>query len=308
MQFLTNTNYPIVQQRKYAFIISGIIILAGILSLIVKGGPRYSIDFTGGTEIVLHFQQQVEEADVRDALSQLNLVSTEIKAIIDHDGSENIAMKFSAEESNDNMAKQVQETLRSTFSGNDFEVLSIDKVGPKIGNELRTQAFWAIVVSIFFIVLYITIRFEFKFAIGAIVALIHDVLVTLGLFSIMNYEISLAVIGAFLTIIGYSLNDTIVVYDRIRENVKKLANVPNYEETVNRSINQSLSRTVITSLTTLVVVVILLLMGGDVIHTFAFAMTVGVIVGTYSSAYIAAPVVIEWQIRSHQKELMRKKK
>ena len=307
MQFLTNPTFRIIQHRRVGYIISAVVILLGIGSLILHGGPRYAIDFTGGTEIMVGFQDHVMEGEVREALNVLNLTSMEVKAIISQDGSEHIAMKLSAEESMGDISGLVLEQLQASYPDNPFEVLTVDKVGPKIGNELKSAALWAIVIAMFFIILYLTIRFEFKFAIGAIVALAHDVLITLGIFSLMNYEISLSIIGAFLTIIGYSLNDTIVVYDRIRENIKKLKNTVAYDEMINRSINESLSRTVVTSMTTLFVVVILLLMGGDVIHNFAFALTVGVIVGTYSSVYIASPVVLEWQKRSHRKELLKKK-
>ena len=164
-------------------------------------------------------------------------------------------------------------------------------VGPKIGSELSGKAIMAIFSALGLILLYISIRFEFKFALGAIAALSHDVLITLGMFSLLSYEISLPIIAAFLTIVGYSLNDTIVIFDRIRENLKS-SKRDSYTDIVNKSINQSLSRTIITSLTTFVVVFILWFFGGEVINTFAFAMIVGVIVGTYSSIYIASPLVI----------------
>ncbi len=171
-------------------------------------------------------------------------------------------------------------------------ILSIEKVGPKIGAELSGDAVMAIISALALILIYISIRFEFKYAVGAIAALTHDVMITLGIFSILGFEVSLAVIAAFLTIVGYSLNDTIVIFDRIRENVKGLKNAT-LSTVINESINQSLSRTVITSLTTFFVVLILFLVGGEVIHTFAFAMIVGVIVGTYSSIFVASPVVIK---------------
>ena len=169
-------------------------------------------------------------------------------------------------------------------------------MGPKIGEELKNRTWAAIVISIFGILIYISWRFEFKFAIGAIVALIHDVVITVGIFSILNKEISLAIIAALLTIVGYSLNDTIVVFDRIRENFS-LRRRESYGAMVNISINESLSRTIITSLTTLIVVLFLLFMGGEVIRDFAFALMVGILVGTYSSVYVASPILIEWQTR-----------
>ena len=170
-------------------------------------------------------------------------------------------------------------------------ILSIEKVGPKIGAELRGEAIMAIISALLLILVYITIRFELKYAVGAIAALSHDVLVTLGIFSLFGYEISLAVIAAFLTIVGYSLNDTIVIFDRVRENATMLKK-SKLVSVINQSINDSLSRTIVTSITTFFVVLILFLFGGEVLHTFSFAMIIGVIVGTYSSIFVASPVVI----------------
>ena len=170
-------------------------------------------------------------------------------------------------------------------------ILNKGSVSPKIGSELSGKALMAIISALGLILLYISIRFEFRFAIGAIAALGHDIFITLGLFSLLGYEISLPIIAAFLTIVGYSLNDTIVIFDRIRENLKVLKR-ETYTKIINQSINESLSRTIVTSLTTFVVVMVLWLFGGEVIHNFALAMIIGVIVGTYSSIYVASPIVI----------------
>jgi len=172
-------------------------------------------------------------------------------------------------------------------------------VGPKIGAELRTQAVLATLVALGGILIYISIRFEFIFALAAVLALFHDVLITLGIFSLLGKEVSLAIVAAFLTIVGYSLNDTIVVFDRIRENLKRLRAKP-LEEIINTSINQTLSRTIITGLTTLFAVVILYVFGGSVIRDFAFAIILGVVIGTYSSIYIASPVLVEWGARAEK--------
>ena len=176
---------------------------------------------------------------------------------------------------------------KQNFGGHD---LTIEKVGPKVGAELSGKVIMAIISALLLILIYISVRFEFKFALGAIAALTHDVLITLGIFSLLNFEISLPIIAAFLTIVGYSLNDTIVIFDRIRENIKARRK-DDYLSIINTSINESLSRTIVTSLTTFFVVAVLWLFGGEVIHNFAFAMMVGVIVGTYSSIYVASPIV-----------------
>ena len=170
-------------------------------------------------------------------------------------------------------------------------ILSIDTVSPKVGSDLSGKALWSIISALGLILFYISIRFEFKFAIGAILALVHDIIITLGIFSLTGYEITLGTVAAFLTIVGYSLNDTIVILDRIRENMKSSGTVL-FEATINKSINQSLSRTLITSLTTLLVIVVLIYAGGEIIRPFAFTMLVGVIIGTYSSIYIASGLLV----------------
>ena len=195
-----------------------------------------------------------------------------------------------------NIAEIMEENFTASFPDNKYDIRAVMEIGPKIGSELREAALLAVFISLIGILIYISWRFEFKFAVGAVVALFHDVLVTLGFFSLLNLDITLVIVAAFLTIVGYSLNDTIVVYDRIRENLKILRRDA-FENVINRSINQTLSRTIITSGTTLIVVVVLFLIGGEVIHDFSFALVVGIIAGTYSTVFIASPVVIALQSR-----------
>jgi preprotein translocase SecF subunit len=180
----------------------------------------------------------------------------------------------------------------------------VESVGPKIGKELRTSAIWATLISLALILVYVSFRFEFIFAVGAVVALFHDVMVTVGFFSLLNMEINLTVVAALLTIVGFSLNDTIVVMDRIREN-RRILRDASIEQLINVSLNQTLGRTIITSLTVFIVVLILLFFGGEVIYNFAFAMTVGVIAGVYSTVYIAAPIVVEWHKKADIKKIRR---
>ncbi len=187
------------------------------------------------------------------------------------------------------------EKIKDDLEGKSFEVRRVEKVGPKIGEELKTSAVLAIIAALILILIYISIRFEFKFAVGAVTALFHDVLITLGIFSIFQWEFSMPVLAAFLTIVGYSLNDTIVVYDRIREDTAAYRNTKSFIEIINLSINQSLSRTIITSLTTFLVVFVLVLYGGEALFGFSVAMLIGVVVGTYSSAFVAAPLLIYWE-------------
>ena len=294
MRFLKETNIDFLSQRRFGFVISGSFILAGIVSLMLQGGPLLSIDFTGGTLVQMRFEEAPDIAKVRSALEALDMGIGEVQTF----GTPNeILVRLQLSQNAENLTSELKAALQAQFPGQSIDFRRVETVGPKIGSELQGKAFFAIFTAIIGILIYISIRFELKFAIGAIAALIHDVLITLGIFSILNYEISLAIIAAFLTIVGYSLNDTIVVFDRVRENLKLLKNID--QKTIfNKSINESLSRTIITSLTTFAVVFILYTAGGEVIRYFAFAMIVGVIVGTYSSIYVASPVVFLWQQRT----------
>jgi len=294
MRFLKETNIDFLSQRRFGFVISGSFILAGIVSLMLQGGPLLSIDFTGGTLVQMRFEEAPDIAKVRSALEALDMGIGEVQTF----GTPNeILVRLQLSQNAENITSELKAALQAQFPGQSIDFRRVETVGPKIGSELQGKAFFAVFTAIIGILIYISIRFELKFAIGAIAALIHDVLITLGIFSILNYEISLAIIAAFLTIVGYSLNDTIVVFDRVRENLKLLKNID--QKTIfNKSINESLSRTIITSLTTFAVVFILYTAGGEVIRYFAFAMIVGVIVGTYSSIYVASPVVFLWQQRT----------
>ena len=293
MRFLKETNIDFLSMRRFGFVISGSFILAGIVSLLLQGGPLLSIDFTGGALAQVRFEEAPDIAKVRSALEALDVGIGEVQTF----GTPNeILIRLQLSQNAENLTTELKAALQAQFPGQSIDFRRVETVGPKIGSELKGKAFFAVFTAIIGILIYISIRFEFKFAIGAIAALIHDILITLGVFSILNYEISLAIIAAFLTIVGYSLNDTIVVFDRVRENMKLLKNID--QDTIfNKSINESLSRTIITSLTTFAVVFILYIAGGEVIRYFAFAMIVGVIVGTYSSIYVASPVVFLWQQR-----------
>ena len=302
MRIVKDTNIDFMSKTFIASCISALLIVVGAVSLITNGGPKLSIDFKGGTLVAVNFTEPVDINKIRSSLSSVSIDGQNFdfsKEEIKHFGDEsNVAIRIaSIENEPPRFANRVSESLASIYPDllpsekSDF-ILSIDKVGPKVGAELSSDAVLAILYALGFILIYISVRFEFKYAIGAIAALTHDVLITLGVFSILGYEISLAVIAAFLTIVGYSLNDTIVIFDRVRENVKSLKG-SSMEAVINQSINDSLSRTIVTSLTTFLVVLILFLVGGEVIHTFSFAMIVGVVIGTYSSIFVASPIVIK---------------
>ena len=307
MRIIKDTNIQFMSQKKLGALLSGTVIILGIISLILAGGPLLSIDFKGGTLLAVHFEEPVDVNEFRSAMSNVNIdgqsfdfSKAEIKLF---GGPNDISIRIPhMDQEPENFAQKIIKFLKDSFSNkipesdSDF-ILSIEKVGPKIGAELSNKAILAILSSLGLILFYISIRFEFNFALGAIAALTHDVFVTLGIFSIMGYEISLPIIAAFLTIVGYSLNDTIVIFDRVRENVKSMKRL-SYSEIIDKSINDSLSRTIVTSITTFMVVLILWLFGGEVINLFAFAMMVGVIVGTYSSIFVACPLVLRLQSKT----------
>ena len=301
MRIIKDTSIDFMSKSHLTRIISLSIIALGIISLVINNGPKLSIDFRGGTLIAVNYTDVIDINDVRSSMENVEIegqIFDFSKAEIKHFGDlSNVVFRIaSLENEPENFTKSLIDKMSRLYpdlipEDNDDFILAIEKVGPKIGAELRGDAIMAIFSALLLILIYITIRFELKYAIGAIAALAHDVLITLGIFSLFGFEISLAVIAAFLTIVGYSLNDTIVIFDRIRENSKMLKK-STLVSVINQSINNSLSRTIVTSLTTFFVVLILFLFGGEVLHTFSFAMIIGVIVGTYSSIFVASPVVI----------------
>lgn len=296
MQFFQNTKIDFVGKRKVGYILSGSLIIISIISLIIHGGPKLGIDFSGGTSLDLSFENDVSASELRQSLNDVGFGDAEIKQIGLKEANEFIIRVQQMEEGAE-VGSVIETELAKDFPNNKYDIRSVQEVGPKIGSELARAAVLAVLVSLLGILIYISWRFEFKFATGAVIALFHDVIITLGIFSLLNLEISLAVVAAFLTIVGYSLNDTIVVFDRIRENLKIMRR-ETFPNIINISLNQTLSRTVITSFTTLIVVVVLFLMGGQVIHNFSFALIVGIVVGTYSSLFVASPIVLEWQSRT----------
>lgn len=281
--------------RNVGFIVSSICFVLSLFMLL--SGLNLGIDFRGGTMIGLNFSEDVEIQEVRAAMQSISIEGQEFDLSaeeIKHFGNNtDIMIKIKTrDDAPRNFAQGIVNHLYQNMNEkvpdnkNNF-ILSIETVGPKVGSELSGKALWSIISALGLILFYISIRFEFKFAIGAILALVHDIIITLGIFSLTGYEITLGTVAAFLTIVGYSLNDTIVILDRIRENMRSSGTLL-FEATINKSINQSLSRTLITSLTTLVVIVVLIYAGGEIIRPFAFTMLVGVIIGTYSSIYIAS--------------------
>ncbi len=290
-----DTNFDFIGKRMFALCFSLLLIVVGIVSLIAHGGPDYGIDFAGGTLVQVRFTEPTDATAIKQALEGMEIGSLVVQQFGDDANEFLIRMEKTSSELK-GLAVDVQSRLAASYGADKVEVRRTEMVGPQVGSDLRMKGLKAILYAMIGILIYISWRFEFRFAVGAIVALVHDVAITLGAFSLFGKEIDLPIIAAFLAIIGYSLNDTIIVYDRIRENAGRY-NKESYSFIVNRSINDTLSRTLLTSGTTLLVVLALFLLGGGVIHNFAFAMLVGVLVGTYSSVFVASPILIFWEQR-----------
>lgn len=289
MELLRKTNIDFIGMRKISFIISGIVAIVGILGIIAigRGTANMGIDFSGGTSMQLKFAQPVTTQIVREALAKGGLKEVELQEITD--GNQMLVKMHS-----DKTAANVEEILKQGLPQTSFTVESSTEIGPSIGDKLKKDTLVAVALSLLGIILYIAWRFDFKFGVAAVVATMHDVLAIIAVFYVMHKEVNILLITAVLTIAGYSLTDTVVVFDRIRENMHKSLKDP-MVTIFNRSINEVLSRTIITSLTTFLAASSLYFFGGEVINDFAFALVVGVLVATYSSVFVASPIVALWE-------------
>jgi preprotein translocase subunit SecF len=294
MEFFRDPKINFVGAMKPAFTVSAVLVLATIASLVLHGGPRLSIDFTGGSILQVRIDPVPQIGEIRSIMDEAGFSGAQVQ---EFGAQDEFLITFPRIDGDILDSSQMMiSSLREGLAGHEIELRREESVGPKVGGELRSAAMNAIALSLLLIVVYISLRFVFRYGIAAIVALIHDVALTIGIFSLLDLEISLTVIAAFLTIIGYSLNDSIVVFDRIRENMR-LRRRESYAEVINRSINECLSRTFLTSVTTFCVAFTLYLVGGPVIRDFAFALSFGVVIGTYSSLFIASPVLVFWYQR-----------
>jgi len=282
--------FDFIGKRHFAYLFSALLIFGSWLYGVLVVKPKFGIDFTGGVLV----QVRVNEKDVNtETIRKLFEGKVEGVLVQNVEGENEFLIRAPAVNNPNKTADLIRDVLRKEFDGK-VEIRKVEMIGPTIGKELREKGIMAIIYALIGILIYVAWRFEPVFAFGAVLALVHDALATTGVFMAVGREFSLPVIAALLTVIGYSINDTIVVYDRIRENMKVLLRSRPFEEIVNDSINQTLSRTVITSLTTLFVVLCLYLFGGGVINDFAFVLLVGITVGTYSSIFIASALVVDW--------------
>ena len=292
------TEIDFMGKKGVAVTLSSLVILIGIISILIHGGLKYGIDFAGGTLVQLKFKNPPVIEDVRDGLKTIGLGDSEIQ---EFGSKSHILIRVERSEAKlEEVGTRIKNSLSGKYSAEEIVIERVEMVGPKVGKDLREKAILSIIYAIIGIVIYISWRFEFQYAIAAIIALIHDVMVTMGVFSVADKEFTLVIVAAFLAIIGYSLNDTIVIFDRIRENMRRRGK-KGQVEVINTSINQTLSRTILTSGTTLLVVAALFLLGGEIIHDFSFALMVGVFVGTYSSIFIASVFLVYWAKRSSTK-------
>lgn len=285
------TNFDFIGKRNLAFILSGILILAGLVSFVSKGF-QYGIDFRGGTQIQIKFEKTPALTTIRDILTRELDKGVNISRFGEESHNEilvSVSQGALEKIKNKNVSDEIEKIFQQKVGK--YEIRRVETIGPKVGDQLKTKALEAVLYSMIGILIYIWLRFRLIYGVGAVVALFHDVIITLGFFSMFDKEITLTVIAALLTLVGYSLNDTIVIFDRIRENMTKLQKKSRLE-IINISINENLSRTILTSLTTFFVVACLFILGGDIIHDFGFAMMIGLVVGTYSSIFVASPIVL----------------
>ena len=288
-----NTRIDFIGKKKYTFLISAIVLLISLGSVFLFGGLKYGVDFAGGILIQVKFSKPVDISEVRNAMDTMGSKEAMVQAF----GGENEYLIRVEKASGDleALSKKIQVSLQEQFKGKPLEVRRVEVVGPKVGKDLKEKAMLAVGLSFLAILIYVAWRFkQVSYGLGGIVALFHDVIVTYGAISIAGIEYSLNVLAVILTIIGFSINDTIVIFDRVREDVKKYRK-EDLETIFNTAINETLGRTVLTSGTVMMVVLVLFFFGGPVIHDFAFALIVGLITGTYSTVYIASPVVLVWE-------------
>ena len=296
-ELIKKTNIDFIGKRKFAFGLSGMLVLLGIVAfvMVVMGKARLGIDFSGGTMIQGNFSQAVSISDLRSAMSRNGYGEAEIQELHREIPNSFLIRVKATAETGDQVANQLMAVLQKEFPNNKFNLDSVDEVGPAVGKTLQAKARLAVIISLLGILLYIWARFDFRFGVAATAATFHDVLAVLGIFFILQKEITLLVITALLTLAGYSLTDTVVVFDRIRENLKLFRKRGDFPTLINTSVNEVLSRTIITSATVFLVVAVLFFLGGEVLHDFALALMLGVIVGSYSSVFVAGSMLVEWE-------------
>ena len=300
LQILVNTRYDFVGWRRWAYLVSAVAILVSLAHIALQGGLRYGIDFAGGTLLQVRFERAITVDALRDALGRVQAGESVIQEF--GDAQEYLIRVPVGSGTLEDISKRVETGLRQAGLPG-FEVRRLEFVGPQVGRDLQWDAVQAVLWGMAGILVYTAFRFDFKGGIAAILALMHDVIISVGAMSLAHREMSLPVLAALLTIVGFSINDTIVTFDRIRENRGRgLRKGETLGDVINAAINQTLSRTVLTSLTVFLVVAVLFVFGGEVLRDFAFVLLVGVVVGTYSTIFVAAPIVLDWEVWSQKRQ------
>jgi preprotein translocase subunit SecF len=303
LEILSKTHVDFVVKMRKALIVSICLIVISLLSLMYHKGPNWGVEFIGGTELQVKFPKTIQSKELKSALEDAGYPAESVQGI-GLPGDNEYLIRFSPEVVDFQRIQEFQSKLvdmsKKPTIFNGASILRLDFIGPKVGKELIEKAIFSILLGCVGILIYLIFRFEFAFAMGAVIALIHDTVITLGAVSITNKEFTLTIVAALLTVIGYSVNDTIIIFDRIRENLRKAAKV-GFSQVVNEGVNQTLSRTLLTSFTVFLVLLPLYFFGGSVIHDFAFALIVGVVVGTYSSIFVASAFVVYWK---HKKVIL----
>ncbi|HWQ82246.1 MAG TPA: protein translocase subunit SecF [Ignavibacteria bacterium] len=297
MRLFKQTNIDFLGKRKIFYLVSIIFIVVGMTVLFIKGIPL-GIDFLGGTEIQVKFDNPIEVGELRNSMDKAGFVGMEIKSM---GSAADYLLRTPLQGEGQTVADKIQAGIKENMPGKNYQVLQVNKVGPKIGAELRKNAIYAVVFSLLGILIYLALRFQFVYALGAVIGLFHDVLITISavaifdaVFPMLQLEFNQQMLAAFLTLIGFSVNDTVIIFDRIRENIKLFKN-EDIEDVMNKSVNATLSRTIITSGTVFLTVLVLFLFGGEVLRAFAFTFAVGVITGTYSSVFVSSSIVVDWR-------------
>jgi len=305
MRLFRDAKFEFLHARRRAYVVSAAVLLLGLGSIILHGGLRFGVDFTGGTLYQIEFAEEVSVADVRAVMADVGFGEAQIQRF--GSSSEFLIRVQEFEASGESSVEEAVREALTTGYGDNWEIARREALSARVGSELQRGALIAILISFGLTLIYLAFRFEWRFGVAAVIATIHDILITFGFISLMNIEIGLSTVAAILTIVGYSLNDTIVVFDRIRENIKKYRKL-DYIDLLNRSINETLPRTVLTSVTTVMTLFALFVLGGEVIRPFALVLILGVLIGTYSSIFVASPALLEIENRSgHATESAKKR-
>ena len=306
MRVFQNANYKFLSMRRPAYFVSAAVITIGLLSIAFRGGLRMGVEFTGGVLLEVQFSQTTDIGQIRGALNAGGTEGVQIqqlRAVGQESNDFLLRIPIGEEQDQNEVQDQIRESLEAEFAAGSFEIARGDSIGAKVGGEFQRTAVVAVLLSFLLTLIYLAFRFEWRFGVAAVIATGHDMMITFGFISLLDVEMSLATVAAILTIIGYSLNDTIVVFDRVRENLRKKRKEP-YDATLDRSLNETLPRTVLTSGTTLVALLSLVVIGGAVIRPFASVLIIGVLVGTYSSIFVASPVLLEIHDRARRRAAM----